>query len=486
MTLRRSRLLLTAGVTAAALAPAAPALASGTQESIIEDDAQLLSPDPRIQADGLTQMKALGADTIRVRISWRNFAYNPTSNARPALDLSNPNAYTNWGPLDAVLLGARQRGLGVLLSVGGPGPNWATRDSRDCAGPNKRGICYPNAVLYGRFLRALGTRYSGRFSGLPRVSRWSIWNEPNFGSQWLQPQYVNRVLRSPAIYRDLVREGFSGLALSGHARDQVMLGETAPSGSYRRLWGAANTQPEDFIRGLFCVDARGRKLTGGAASDLRCGNFRRLPGNAYAHHVYGIGASSSPTTRGRPGEIRLADRGKLSRILDAARRNGRVGGLGIYWTEYGIQTNPPDRGVGVSLATQAERINQADYLSWRDGAVRSVSQYALVDDRTLAGFQTGLRFYGGRIKQPSYDAYRLPIFVVRSGNGAYVWGQVRPLRNYQRATITISTRSGRSWTRRTVARIGGKKGYFRIYVRGRYDGYRFQWDRFRSRDAVAR
>ena len=41
-----------------------------------------------------------------------------------------------------------------------------------------------------------------------------------------------------------------------------------------------------------------------------------------------------------------------------------------------------------------------------------MSQYKLVDEASLASFQSGLRFMNGRAK-PAYAAYRLPIWVVR-------------------------------------------------------------------------
>ena len=99
--------------------------------------------------------------------------------------------------------------------------------------------------------------------------------------------------------------------------------------------------------------------------------------------------------------------------------------LPIYLTEFGFQTNPPDRTFGVSLARQAEWINQSDYIAYRDSRVKSVSQYELFDEPDLSVFQTGLRFVDGSAK-PSLDAYRLPIWVTRHGSGVSVWGQVRP------------------------------------------------------------
>ena len=79
----------------------------------------------------------------------------------------------------------------------------------------------------------------------------------------------------------------------------------------------------------------------------------------------------------------------------------------------------------MTLARQATYINQSDWVAFRDRRIRSVAQYKLVDDPDLGGFQTGLRFASGEPK-PSYDAYRLPIWVSRQGSRLRVYGQVRP------------------------------------------------------------
>jgi hypothetical protein len=98
----------------------------------------------------------------------------------------------------------------------------------------------------------------------------------------------------------------------------------------------------------------------------------------------------------------------------------------VYYTEFGFQTNPPDRIFGVRVARQAGYINQSDWMAYRDPRVRAVAQYKLHDEAALSSFQSGLRFVDGRAK-PAYDAYRLPIWVSGRGSRLRVYGQVRPL-----------------------------------------------------------
>ena len=124
----------------------------------------------------------------------------------------------------------------------------------------------------------------------------------------------------------------------------------------------------------------------------------------------------------------------LATYLDRARSARRfTRKLNIYNTEFGLQSNPPDRLVSTSLSRQAALINEKEEYAYRYSRLKSHSQYLLFDDPARpgslrvkwSGFQTGLRFASGKQK-PSYNAYRFPIVVKRRGRGVYVWGRVRP------------------------------------------------------------
>jgi Cellulase (glycosyl hydrolase family 5) len=407
--LRRAGGALVVAVACAALT-AAPALASADQLSIIEDEHQMLELGPAAQAAALNDAQALGADAIRANVIWSHFAPAARSRHRPKrFDGKNPNAYGSaFALLDSLVANAQARGFQVLLTPTGPGPAWASRCGGSAA---KRQPCNPDPKQFGAFVRALGARY-------PSVKMWSIWNEPNERA-WLSPQVSRGTLQSPSLYRALARSAIAGLRATGHRGDQVMLGETAP------IKGAGGSSPEAFLRDLFCINAKGRRLTGGAAAAQHCSHYRRLAVTAYAHHPYTRGGSRPPTSRPNPGEITVGTASRLTRILDQAAHAGRIPrNLPIYYTENGWQTNPPDRIFGVTLAQQAAYINQSDAIAYRNPRVKSVAQYQIVDDASLGSFQTGLRFLNGT-KKPSYDAYRLPIWVSRSGSGVRIYGQVR-------------------------------------------------------------
>lgn len=402
---------LTALLAAAALAAPA-ARANSSQESIFQDDAVLLDGNP---APSLDMVKGLGANTIHTLAFWNKIAPNPKSSHRPSGDLSDPASYKDsaWAPYDALVREANARGLSVLLSPTGFTPRWA-----ECPGRN----CRPNAKLYGQFVAALGRRYSGTFqdsSGnvLPRVKRWSLWNEPD------QVGWINPQSQAAPLYRNLVYAGLAALKKTGHGHDQVLLGETAPVGR------GHSTDPTTFLLNLFCIDAHGHRLRGRAARQQGCTRgFKRFSGiTGFAHHPYNVGATG-PALRAPhgKGDITLATLSRLTRVLRlGAHAHVIRTGLPVYFTEYGIQTRPPNRKYGVPVSRQAMWLNEADWLAYKNRSVRSVAQYELFDGANTGVFTTGLLFHSAQPK-PSFDAYRLPVWVTRQGSGSSLWLWVRP------------------------------------------------------------
>ena len=224
------------------------------------------------------------------------------------------------------MAGAQARGLQVLLTPTGPIPAWASRCGGSLA--NRR-VCKPDPKLFGAFVRALGTRY-------PTVKLWSIWNEPNLRS-WLSPQYEvvgsQAVQRSANLYRALATSAIAGLRGTGHRDAQIWLGETAPLGDdpsgcsaqrslrvpRRCASRILKTSPETFLRGVFCLNRSGRRLSGAEGSDQRCGGYKRLNVTGYAHHPYTRGGSRPPLSRVNAGEITI---GSAVAALAPARPGG--------------------------------------------------------------------------------------------------------------------------------------------------------------------
>ena len=198
----------------------------------------------------------------------------------------------------------------------------------------------------------------------------------------------------------------------------MLFGETAPRGTRARR-RAARVPARRAVPRL-AVPPRG--------------HCARSTADGYAHHAY--------TTRVGP-RFRPPDRddvtiGVLSRLTHALDRAGRAGairrGLGIYLTEFGIQSTP-DPFVGVSLARQAEYLAIAEHDRLRQPAREVVLAVpaATTTSRARAGastryggFESGLRRSDGRAK-PAYDAFRLPLAVETYGRSDVLWGRVRPL-----------------------------------------------------------
>lgn len=480
---RTASIALFLGILAAALsaipllAPAAHA--SRSQESLFEDEASLLYSGPARRDATLDELQALGVDTIRANVVWNRYAPSPAHAQRPNFDATDPNAYA-LGELDALVAGAQARGMSVLLTPTGPGPAWAS----GCRGSySVRKLCKPSPAEYGRFVTALGRRY-------PSVKRWSIWNEPNQGG-WLTPQYEKQgrsmIREAPVIYRGLVRAATSALAATGHGGDQALLGETAPIGRTSGSYRTRSIAPADFYRELFCLDTHGRKLRGGAARARGCTHYSRLAVTGVAHHPYTRGAGQNLNARVGPSDITLATIGRLSTWIDRGAHNGRIRrGLPIYLTEYGFQTNPPDRFAGTSLANQATWINESDYLAWRNPRIRSVAQYELRDERARGAFQTGLRLLGGKAK-PGLAAYRLPIWVRASHSATKIWLQVRPqsrLGPAQKVTLQYLPKGkGKRWRTLKSATVTDRHGFFTTSTRVHAAYWRFSWNGSTSRRA---
>jgi hypothetical protein len=447
----------------------------------------MLQSGPVAAAQALDDVVALGADGIRAVVRWRDFAPARGAELRPrGFDPADPADYApaRWDPLDDLVRGTAARGLALLLSPSTPMPSWAS----DCEGPpSLRRVCSPNPAEYGAFLGALGRRYSGRYrdenqdrAPLPRVRRWSFGNEPNQAS-WLQPQRSVRrggvYVSSAVIYRAMVRAGIGALRATGHRGDQMLLGETSPIGHRSGALRVRSTPPGAFIRALLCLDGHGRPLRGVAAATRECRRPRRLRVTGFAHHPYTQGGSRPPTTRGDPAtEITISSSGRLKRILDAAARHGRIRrALPIHYTEYGFQSNPPDLMFGVTLARQAEYMNQSDWLAYRDPRIRTVAQYKLVDDPIVASFQSGVRFTDRRPK-PAYDAYRLPLWITRNGGSRLrVYGQVRPLAAGASTSVELQNAPLRGGGFRTVATFAVRARPFLRSV-PRFEGrFRLAW-----------
>jgi hypothetical protein len=477
------------------LAP--PAAASPAQESIFQDDLLLLHSGAERRNATLAQIQGLGADGIRAFVFWNAVAPESSSSQRPpGFDATDPRAYPFdlWDRYDALVRATAARGMPLILTPTSPIPAWASQ----CRGSLAvRQSCSPSPAEFGAFVRALGTRYSGSYADesdggavLPRVSRWGLWNEPNVG-RWLTPQFVRRggrlVPASPARYRRLAAAAIAGLRASGHGRDTILLGETAPIGNTTGPIARRPVATARFWRDLLCIDGSGRPLRGSEAREQDCLRPPRLDATGVAHHPYVRGGSRSPLTPARPEEITIANPGRLRGILAQAAAQGRIpGGLGLWYTEFGFQTNPPDRYLGVPIARQADYLSLSEWMAFREPSVRAIGQYLLRDDVPISGFQSGLEFADGRPK-PSLEAYRFPIHVSRSGVRVNVFGQVRQARGGVPGVVRVQVRlPGHEFTTYRTVKPNPKGFVLARNILSRRGKWRLYWEPRSGRPEISR
>ena len=318
--LSRTRRASLRGLTmvAALLAFAPAAYASTSQETVFEDDGLLQRSGTDVQSRALDDMKALGATTVRVLVGWRNLAPDPSAATPPAgFDASNPTAYPvgTFDTLDALVRNADARGLDVLLTPTGAVPDWASQCSAAEIAAKDRNTCKPDPAQYQQFVEALGRHFSGDLT----VRRWSLWNEPNLES-WLRPQWARvrgaTVDLGAVLYRRLASAGIASLRNTGHGGDQILLGETAPTGS---LKGGSSAAPLRFASRVLCLDDAGRPLRGSDATRYDCTHPQKLTVTGYAHHPYTQGGFRPPTASVRnSGEVTLGYIARLESLLSRA------------------------------------------------------------------------------------------------------------------------------------------------------------------------
>lgn len=145
--------------------------------------------------------------------------------------------------------------------------------------------------------------------------------------------------------------------------------------------------------------------------------------DAYAHNPYPLNRFETPMVGGC-GHCETITMSTLERLQ---REVFRAFGSStrIWLTEYGYQTSPPDRALGVSKALQARYVSEAAYRAFAARNVDMLIQYLYQDEPDIGRWQSGYMTVGGSVKL-SYRAAQLPLAQVsRVGVRTVLWGQVR-------------------------------------------------------------
>jgi hypothetical protein len=377
---RRSVVLAAVLLAVVAAATARPATGSRYLRVGIYDEAQTLyGPIPQT----FTLLNTLHVQEIRENLYWGGtygVARRKPANAR---DPNDP-AY-DWSLYDRTVDYAQQYGIHVLFSIYAT-PSWES-------GRPSKNIAPRNPIDLRNFAYAAATRYSGTFMGpdgsvLPAVKEWTAWNEPN-NPTFLIPQYrktaTGYVMQSAIDYAKMcnaVYNGVHGTLISG---ERVACGVTAPRGNNNPKSSRPSVSPLAFLR---AVKQDGLKTF-----------------DAWAHHPYYAAPTDTPTTKptgargSPPTAVTLGNIGDLIRTVTQLYGNKR-----IWITEYGYQTNPPDKLYGVSWAKQAAYLTQAFAIARANPRIDMMLWFLLKDDPNLSGWQSGLITSGGR-KKPAFAAF---------------------------------------------------------------------------------
>ena len=475
MNAARARAVAACALVLALAGPVASAAAAGDLEVGMEDERLLLSQPGQAQ-NAVADMAAAGVEVVRIHARWIDVSPGRGARRRPrGFDVGNPRSRRyRWQTLDRAIDLTRAAGMRVMLSVTGPGPLWTSRN------PRLRNPRYkPNPALFAKFARAVATRYRDR------VDRYMIWNEPNVAG-WLEPQQtcVARRVCSPAsphLYRGLVRAARPAIERADPGA-QVLLGELGPRG-HRAISTRTPVSPLPFLRALGCVDRRYQPMRSGP-----CRHFRPASADAFGYHAHGVELGPENPNPDRD-QAQIGDLPRLFATLDRLTRSGRIGAPGrrfdLYLTEFGYETSPPDRRVGISLGRQARYLQQAAYLAWRMPRVRNLTQYQWRDEpvargpglRSYFGWQSGIRYLNDRPK-PAFRAWTAP-FVIDHPAGrtrARFWGQIRPGTGVRTVSV-LRLRPGQKTFRLVAKTLTDEHGYWsHILPVERRAKYRFSWE----------
>ena len=379
--MRRAGAIVAAAAFVAALAGASTAEASKFIQKGIYDDAQILYGNPDKIFPSLAQ---LGTQVIRVNLWWGG--PNGVARRRPTNAANPADPAYDWATYDRTVRYAFAYKMAPIFTVIGT-PAWANASAGWNAAPT-------NPADLQAFATAAARRYSGTYT-LPdgtnagRVARWIAWNEPN-NPVFMKPQFVRSgtrwVIQSAIDYARICNAVVKAVK-SVSASNKVACGVTSPRGNNQPGTVRSSVAPLAFLRSMKLAGARGF--------------------DAYAHHPYYGYPSETPNTKPPPGKrgqpptaVTLGNFEVLTKELARLYGNMR-----IWVTEYGYQTNPPDRLFGVSPALQALYMKQAWTKLAANPKVDMMIWFLLQDEpRIPAGWQSGLYTAAGA-RKPSREIF---------------------------------------------------------------------------------
>jgi hypothetical protein len=383
----RLRVFLVAAACLAATVVFFPAGASAQPRMLIgvQDDPSLRWRDDRLNVFDLAEQAHAGI--VRTTVYWSRIAQTRPANGADPFD----PAY-RFDDLDEFVRNAGLHGTEVMLTIWGT-PSWAN-------GGKGQNFAPTNVSTLQNFARALASRYSGRYQGIPFVRYFTVWNESNLG-QFLSPQYNSKGKPvAPAIYARMYRAAYAGIK-AGNRRALVGAGETSARGRDRYL-GRRGTQETE---------------SPGKFAELLSKQRPRIRFDAWSHHPYPTSIAGRPLAKTRWPNVTLSNLPRFEQELGHWFDKNII----MWVTEYGHETRP-EEPKGVTYAQQAAYLRQALRFVAGDPKVSVFIWFILRDDPTSA-WQSGLVKRDGA-KKPAFAAFaslarqydgRDPQFFVKGG-----------------------------------------------------------------------
>jgi hypothetical protein len=358
----------------------------------INDEAYTLYGDP---TTAFATLKTLKAQVLRVNLYWGGTQW-AVAKTRPA-DPNDPGdpAYT-WTLYDRLVRYATQNNIKVVFSILFT-PGWAN-------GGKARTVAPTNFKDLENFAYAAAERYSGLWTPpvwqqdptnpttklpLPKVNLWTAWNEPN-NPIWLTPQYkrVGKTWRVESAFQyakicNAIYNGVHSPFLGPLPDEHVACGVTGPKGNDAPATARASVDPLTFLT---------------AAHKYGMKTF-----DVYAHHPYAdIGKNESPTYVPKGKFKRRVQLGNLNLLMKLITQY--YGPKHLWITEYGYQTNPPDKRFGVPYKTQAKYLSQSYAIARRNPRIDMLLWFLVRDEPAVGNWQSGLATVSGKHK-PAWAAY---------------------------------------------------------------------------------
>jgi len=261
---------------------------------------------------------------------------------------------------------------------------------------------------------------------------------------FIQPQWRRQgsrlVPNGPYLYRRLVDAGYP--AIKGLQPDStVLVGATSSMGNESPAKETDGMPPLVFLRALACVDKKLRPITSGP-----CANFKPLEGDGYSHHPYELLRTPDYSDKKHQDYAMIGDISRLTSTLNRLAAMHRIDPKirDVYLTEFGYESNPPDPVKPFTPTEQAQNINWAEYLAWKNPEIKSYPQFLLRDMGTVSqadaargkrdygDWQSGLFFNDGTPK-PAATSFPLALHVdcttelnKSRAKLLVIWGHIRP------------------------------------------------------------